>query len=282
MNKNLNFPSKFQLKNKNVLITGAGGLLGREHSEAVLEIGANLIMTDININSLKNNFEYLKNKYTKKNIYFYLMDVSDLISIDNIYKKLSNKNCFVDVLINNAAIDPKNTKKDKIQKSSRLEDFSLEQWELELKVGLTGAFNCTKIFGSDMAKRKKGGVILNVSSDLSVIAPNQELYRKDDLKENEQSVKPVTYSVIKTGLVGLTKYVATYWAKDKIRCNAISPGGVFNDHEDEFVNKISNLIPIGRMANKDEYRSAIQFLCSDASSYMTGHNLVIDGGRSIW
>jgi len=282
LKNNLNFLSKFHLKEKNVLITGAGGLLGREHSEAVLESGANLIMTDINLNSLKNNFEYLKNKYIENSIYFYLMDVTDLKSINNLNKELSYKNCFVDILINNAAIDPKNTKKDRIKNTSRLENFSIDQWELELNVGLTGAFSCIKVFGGAMSRRKEGGVILNISSDLSVIAPNQELYRNDDLKENEQSVKPVTYSVIKTGLVGLTKYVATYWAKNNVRCNSISPGGVFNDHEEEFVNKLSKLIPLGRMASKDEYRSAIQFLCSDASSYMTGHNLVIDGGRSIW
>ena len=152
----------------------------------------------------------------------------------------------------------------------------------EISVGLTGALICTKEFGSEMAKDGKGGVILNISSDLSVFAPQQKLYKKPDLSDEMQPVKPITYSVIKTGLIGLTRYVATYWNDKKIRCNALSPGGIKNDQGDVFVSEISKLIPLGRMAEKDEYRSAIQFLCSDASSYMTGQNIVIDGGRSIW
>ena len=127
-----------------------------------------------------------------------------------------------------------------------------------------------------------GGIILNIASDLSVIAPNQNLYTKNDLEEDLQPVKPATYSVIKSGIVGLTKYIATYWGNKGVRCNAISPGGVFNDQDEEFVNKLKTHIPLNRMAEKDEYMSAIQFLCSDASSYMNGHNMLMDGGRSIW
>ena len=133
-----------------------------------------------------------------------------------------------------------------------------------------------------MVKDNKRGVILNIASDLSVIAPNQGLYRTSNLPEFEQDVKPITYSVIKTGLIGLTRYLSTYWCKEGIRCNALSPGGVFNNQPEEFVEKISKLIPLGRMAKSDEYRSAIQFLCSDASEYLNGQNIVIDGGRSVW
>jgi len=147
---------------------------------------------------------------------------------------------------------------------------------------LTGAFQTAKIFGSDMAKRKARGVILNIASDLSVFSPDQRLYYRNNLNDDLQPVKPVTYSVIKSGLVGLTRYLATYWIKEGIRSNALSPGGVFNGQSEEFVQKLSNLIPLGRMANKNEYRSAIQFLCSDASSYMNGQNIVMDGGRSVW
>ena len=164
---------------------------------------------------------------------------------------------------------------------SRLENFSNNQWDLEIAVGLTGAFNCSKVFGYQMAKNG-GGIIVNIASDLSVISPDNRLYAKDDLSSNNQPVKPVSYSVIKHGLIGLTKYIATYWPEKGVRCNALSPGGIFNEQGPDFLNKVEKLIPLQRMAARDEYRGAIQFLCSNASSYMNGHNLVIDGGRSIW
>ena len=133
-----------------------------------------------------------------------------------------------------------------------------------------------------MAKSEKGGCILNIASDLSVIAPDQRIYEKENLALNMQPVKPITYSVIKSGLIGLTRYLATYWLGKNIRCNALSPGGVYTSQPEEFVEKVSKLVPLGRMAKKDEYRSAIKFLCSEASSYLNGHNLIMDGGRSIW
>ena len=185
----------------------------------------------------------------------------------------------IDILINNAAIDPK-VQKDGVVETSRLENFSLYDWDFQLKVGLTGAMLCSQIFGQVMAKKGEG-VILNIASDLSVFAPDQRLYKKDGLSPDQQPVKPVTYSVIKHGLIGLTKYLATYWADQGVRCNALSPGGVFNGQGDDFVQKLTQLIPMNRMATKDEYRGAVQFLCSDASSYMNGQNIVMDGGRSV-
>ena len=123
---------------------------------------------------------------------------------------------------------------------------------------------------------------MNVASDLAVIAPDQRLYRREDVPEDQQPVKPVTYSVVKTGLIGLTRYLATYWADCGVHVNAISPGGVFNGQPEGFVTRLSQLIPMGRMAHVDEYQGVIIFLCSDASSYMTGANLIIDGGRTCW
>ena len=131
-----------------------------------------------------------------------------------------------------------------------------------------------------MATKNKG-TILNIASDLSIIAPDQKIYRQEGVSEDQQPVKPITYSVIKHGLIGLTKYLATYWAKNNIRVNAISPGGIFNNQSEDFVKKLTDLIPIGRMAKVDEYKAAIVFLCSEASSYMTGQNIVLDGGRTI-
>ncbi len=132
-----------------------------------------------------------------------------------------------------------------------------------------------------MAKRGRG-VILNIASDLAVIAPDQRLYRQEGLTEDQQPVKPVTYPIVKSGLIGLTHYLATYWANNGVRVNAISPGGVFNQQPEAFLKKLHQLIPMGRMAKFDEYQGAILFLCSDASSYMTGANLIVDGGRTCW
>jgi NAD(P)-dependent dehydrogenase (short-subunit alcohol dehydrogenase family) len=153
-------------------------------------------------------------------------------------------------------------------------------WNADIAVGLTGAFLCSRIFGQEMAKRSSG-VIVNISSDLGVIAPDQRLYRKEGLPDDQQPVKPVTYSVVKTGLIGLTRYLSTYWADKHVRVNAISPGGIFAGQPEEFTRKLHELIPMKRMAREDEYEGAILFLCSDASSYMTGQNLVVDGGRTV-
>ncbi len=279
--KNIN--KKFDLSGKTALITGAGGLLGPEHALALLEHGAKVLLTDISSKSLDSAMEGIKKKYTSESMATRLkpmvMDVTNPSSIQTVSNDLDDR---IDILINNAAIDPKQTKESTASNASRLENFSLEQWNLELNVGLTGAFLCCKEFGKKMSSDGRGGVILNIASDLSVIAPYQDLYKKSDLEEDCQPVKPATYSVIKTGLIGLTRYVATYWHDKKIRCNALSPGGVQHQQDQEFITNISELIPLGRMARQDEYHAAIQFLCSDASSYMNGQNIVIDGGRSIW
>lgn len=273
---------KFNLEKKTALITGAAGLLGLEHAAALLEIGAKVILTDINKDALDVGKILLSKDYDQKKIETMLLDVSSPESVLFVCEALALRSLKVDILINNAAIDPKVRGDQGIIETSRLENFSIDQWNTQIAVGLTGAFLCSQVFGNEMAKRNKGGVILNIASDLSVFSPDQRIYRKEGIPEELQPVKPVTYSVIKAGLIGLTRYLSTYWIDKGIRCNALSPGGIYNGQNEEFLNKLTTLIPLGRMANKDEYRSAVQFLCSDASAYMNGQNIVIDGGRSVW
>lgn len=273
---------KFNLNGKTALITGAAGLLGVEHSAALLECGARVVMTDISQTNLDSALEILSKSFNVNSIRTQILDVSNLESITCVEKLLIDADIRIDILLNNAAIDPKVRHGKNTIEGSRLECFSLEQWNLQLAVGLTGAFLCSQVFGGAMARDGLGGVILNIASDLSILSPDQRLYKQDGLQDNLQPVKPVTYSVIKAGLIGLTRYLATYWAENGIRCNALSPGGVFNGQSDEFVRRLSSRIPMGRMASVDEYRAAIQFLCSDASSYMNGQNVVMDGGRSVW
>lgn len=272
----------FDLTGKTALITGAAGLLGIEHAMALLESGATVVVTDIGQARLDAARNKLEKQFDPDKIATHKMDVSRPEAIQAVAETLWSADTRIDILVNNAAIDPKVTGDQGIVETSRLENFPLDQWNLQVAVGLTGAFLCSQVFGAAMAKDGEGGVILNIASDLSVFSPDQRLYRKEGLPENLQPVKPVTYSVIKAGLVGLTRYLSTYWADEGVRCNALSPGGVFNGQGDEFIQRLSSLIPLGRMAQSDEYRAAVQFLCSDASRYMNGQNIVMDGGRSTW
>jgi len=278
----LSLPNAFDLRGKTALITGAGGLLGPEHAFALLELGAGIILTDVSEKRLNEIQSLLKKDTQVGQISILPMDVTVPDEIEGVAAQIQEMRQRVDILINNAAVDPKfDGEKNRLEKC-RLESFSLKAWNQEISVGLTGAFLCSQVFGARMAKDGKGGVILNIASDLSVISPDQRIYRQSDLPEDKQLVKPVTYSVIKSGLVGLTRYLATYWAHRGIRANALSPGGVQTNQSDEFVQRLTNLIPLGRMARKGEYRSAVQFLCSDASAYLNGQNIIMDGGRSIW
>lgn len=274
--------NKFDLTDKAALITGAAGLLGLEHAAALLDCGATVVLTDVSEAALSVTQTSLSQSFPNGRIVTFVMDVSKPEYILGVAQALALQDLRIDILVNNAAIDPKVKGEQGMLETSRLENFSLEQWDLQISVGLTGAFLCSQVFGAAMAVDGKGGVILNIASDLSVFSPDQRLYKKAGLPNNLQPVKPITYSVIKAGLVGLTRYLATYWADQGVRSNALSPGGVFTGQDDEFVQRLSTLIPLGRMAKHDEYRSAVQFLCSDASSYMNGQNVVMDGGRSAW
>jgi NAD(P)-dependent dehydrogenase (short-subunit alcohol dehydrogenase family) len=269
----------FDLTGQVAIVTGGCGLLGFRHAQAIAAAGGIPVLVDLGSTDPPAKARELEERYGIRAL-GYRADVTSPADLQQLLVSVIAEVGTVDILINNAANNPK------VESSagsgwSRLENFSLAMWEADMAVGLTGAFLCSQVIGAEMARRNKG-VIINVASDLAVIAPDQRLYRQDGLPPDEQPVKPVTYSVVKTGLLGLTRYLATYWADRGVRVNAISPGGVYDGQPEVFVSRLQQLIPLSRMARVDEYQGAILFLCSDASSYMTGTNLVIDGGRSVW
>lgn len=269
----------FRIDGKVVIITGGAGLLGTEHAKAIAGIGGIPILWDINQSASRRQAALISKEFAcqAKGM---RVDITNHDQIKIALKTVLKEFGHVDILINNAARDPK-VDSSKNPAWTRLENFSLKLWNQDIVVGLTGAFLCSQVIGSQMALQGEG-VILNISSDLGIISPDQRIYHKKTLSKNQQPVKPISYSVIKHGLIGLTKYLATYWAENNVRVNAICPGGVYTNQPQEFVKKLTSLIPIGRMAHIDEYHGAIQFLVSNASSYMTGAALVIDGGRSTW
>jgi NAD(P)-dependent dehydrogenase (short-subunit alcohol dehydrogenase family) len=277
-----NFLRKFLLTDRVAVITGGGGLLGRQHAMALLELQAIVVLTDISAGDLVLAKKEVESHQYAGQCFIEQMDVSSKESILRVSDKILREHGRVDILINNAAINPKVELSGGLTNSSRLENFDVSDWDQQVSVGLTGAILCSQIFGESILQNTNGGVILNISSDLSVISPDQRLYRQENVAEALQSVKPVSYSVIKSGLIGLTRYLSTYWADRQVRVNALSPGGVYNGQNEEFTKRLSRLIPLGRMANADEYRAAVQFLCSDASLYLNGQNIVMDGGRSVW
>lgn len=263
--------------NKNVLITGAAGLLGRQHAISLLEEDeAVVVLTDIDTTKLSKLVSTLREVYSDERIHYFKMDVTDKDEIVEVKEKLKSLDISIEVLINNAAINPHCGDDSSF---TRFENFNVDIWNKECAVGLTGALLVTQVFLEDIKLTK--GKIINISSDLSVIAPDQRLYMQKDTLDSDQPVKPVSYSVIKSGLVGLTKYLASYLAKDGVCVNALSPGGVFNNQPTEFLHKVEDRIPLGRMAQENEYHEAIRFLSSRNNKYFTGQNLVIDGGRSI-
>jgi NAD(P)-dependent dehydrogenase (short-subunit alcohol dehydrogenase family) len=274
-----NNANPFDLTGRVAMITGGAGLLGEQHGRAIAGAGGTPVLLDIEGPRAQKVAQMLADAYRTAALGLQV-DITNSDEIRHCLEDVLKRFGRVDILINNAANNPK-VEDGSAVALSRFENFPLGQWDVDLSVGLTGAFLCSQVIGAEMARQGRG-VILNIASDLALIGPDQRIYRQPDLPDQMQPVKPVTYSVVKSALVGLTRYLATYWADCGVRVNALSPGGVFNGQPLEFVEKLSQLIPLGRMAKLDEYQGAILFLCSDASSYMTGANLVIDGGRTCW
>jgi NAD(P)-dependent dehydrogenase (short-subunit alcohol dehydrogenase family) len=262
---------RFRLDGRTVLVTGGAGFLGRRWVTSLLQAGARVISVDRATPTTDDGSGLLMHEQ---------VDISDPEAVSDLADRLSSANHHVDVLVNNAALDAPVTTGG-LTRGERFETFSVDQWNEEIAVGLTGVFLCSQAFGPPMAERGRG-VIVNIGSDLGLVGPDQRLYRVDDCPEGKQPVKPVTYSVIKTGLIGLTRYLATYWGDRGVRANVLCLGGVARDQSSTFIARMSERIPLGRMACGDEYGEAIVFLCSDASSYMTGASLVLDGGRTAW
>ncbi len=268
----------FSLEGKVVVITGAAGLLGEQHAEAVSATGGIPVLLDLDTKKVGALASALAASYGV-DASGYTVDITDENAVkENVTEVLAHYGR-IDGLINNAANNPKVTNTGGVN-FTRLESLPMEAWMADINVGLTGAFLCLKHYGSAIARQ--GGSIINISSDLGLIAPDQRLYRREGIDEVDQPVKPITYSAVKSGVIGLTRYVATYWASQGVRCNVICPGGVEVDQNPAFIRDLSSRIPMGRMAQPNEYQGAVVFLLSNASSYMNGSVLAIDGGRTCW
>ena len=270
----------FSLKGKVIIVTGASGLLGREHCDAIASSGGTPILLDLNQVVLNIQSEEIRKKYGV-DARGYSVDITDETAIKTNCQLILKQFGKIDGLVNNAANNPKVEKSSKIN-FSRLENFPTLMWDQDIAVGLKGAFLCAKHYGFVISNNKNGGTIINISSDLGLIAPDQRLYRVEGLSEDKQPVKPVTYSVVKSGMIGLTRYLSTYWAEKNVRCNTICPGGVENNQNQDFINEVVKRIPMNRMAFKHEYQGLLVFLLSQASSYINGATIAADGGRSAW
>jgi NAD(P)-dependent dehydrogenase (short-subunit alcohol dehydrogenase family) len=266
------------MKNKFCIITGAGGLLGFHHALALARINIGLVLVDINNLRLSGCKNKILKEFPTARVIDYVCDISNEKEIISLKKKLFKKNVNVEILINNAALNPT---MNNLKKSSKVENYDIYKLKKEIDVNLISSFMMIKYFGPIMAKNKKGSII-NIASDLAVNAPDHAIYSKSDNINNVKNFKPIGYSISKFGIIGLTKYISTYWAHRNVRCNALAIGGVQNGQNSFFIKNICKRIPMNRMANVNEYQKTIVYLSTDDSSYMNGHTLILDGGRSAW
>ena len=267
------------LEGKSAVITGAGGLLGPHHAIALSYAGAKVYLLDIDDHGLNNCKKKLLKENPNASVEIFNADITDLESIESLSNSLTNEGTFIDILINNAALNP-TMKEIEEGVTGRVEDYDLNEWNKELNVGITGAFICSRVFGSKMAEKEKG-VIINISSDLAIRAPDQRVYSPTESFDDIKSYKPLGYSIVKTALIGMTRYLAEYWGHKNVRVNALLPGGVYNNQPKELVENVIKRTLLGRWANVDEYEDIIVFLSSDSSAYMTGQSIIMDGGRSV-
>ena len=264
----------FSLKNKTAIVTGALGLIGKEHCRALAEAGANVVAADINGAECEEFAKTLETESIGIEI-----DVTKKESLENGRDKILGKFGHIDILVNNAAINDMFESPKAAKEQSKFENYPLEVWQKSVDVNLTGVFLCTQVFGTEMAKQKSGSII-NIASTYGITAPDQSLYIKKD--GTQEFFKPPAYSATKGGVIMFTRFLAAYWGKENVRVNTLSPGGVENNQDEFFVEQYSKKTHLNRMAKPTDYKGALIFLSSDASSYMTGANLVVDGGWTAW
>ena len=270
----------FRLDGKVIVITGAAGLLGKMHADAIAAYGGIPILLDISVSEAQKKSSELNSKFGINSIGM-SVDITNEKEIENNLEEILSIYGKIDGLVNNAANNPK-IESNSIKNFSRLENFPLQTWYEDINVGLTGSFLCSKHYGAAIANNKDGGSIVNISSDLGLIAPDQRLYMKEGVPLELQAVKPVTYSVVKSGLIGLTRYMSTYWPENNVRCNVMCPGGIENNQPSEFLKEVSSRIPMNRLAKVNEYQGTLIWMLSDASSYLNGAIIAVDGGRTAW
>jgi NAD(P)-dependent dehydrogenase (short-subunit alcohol dehydrogenase family) len=264
-----------QLHGHVVIVTGGAGLLGSEYVVALSNAGAHAIVADCD----RDGAERAAAGASGARAMAIETDVSVADSVGDMVERVMAEFGRIDGLVNNAALDPKFDTANAGRHLDSFEQFPLEAWERSIAVGLTGAFLCTQAVAPTLLARGTGSVV-NICSIYGLVGPDQRLYQTDG--DDTFPVKPVAYSVTKSALVGFTRYLAAYWGGFGIRVNTLTLGGVWHEHDEGFVRRYSARTPLGRMARRDEYNGALLFMLSEASSYMTGANVVVDGGWTAW
>jgi NAD(P)-dependent dehydrogenase (short-subunit alcohol dehydrogenase family) len=266
----------FNLTNKVAVVTGGAGIIGEQFCNGLAQFGADVAIIDTNTKKAADLASFLSAKFGIKSI-SYSCDVSNPISVKSTVTSILNDFSRIDILHNNAA-----TKSNDLESYfASFEDYSLDQWNQIMSVNINGMFLMAQSVGKSMVDLGIKGSIIQTSSIYGIMAPDNRIYEGSNYL-NRSINTPAVYSVSKAAVVGLTKYLSTYWANQGIRVNTLTPGGVFSGQNKEFQDRYSSRIPLHRMANASEIVGALLYLASDASSYVTGHNLIVDGGLHVW
>lgn len=271
-----NIFDKFNLKDRTAVVTGGAGLLGKEFCRTLAQAGALVVVADLNETAAQQVADTLNREGLRACAVS--VDVTSPESVRAMVSAALDASGRLDVLVNSAAKDPKFDSSQQGQHGNTFEDFPVDAWREALDVNLTGMFLCCQAAVRPMVAQDHGSII-NICSTYGLVGPDQRIYEKPG---QPRQYKPAYYSVTKSGVLGMTRYLATYFAGKNVRANALTPGGIYNNHDELFNDNYSARTVIGRMAHLDEMNGALLFLASDASSYMTGSNLVVDGGWTAW